>query len=348
MTEELPVKKVDFSDLGFWDVNLNTMEITLCERAKEIFAVNKEYPVSLSHIFKRMVQSQIREFLFKLKNSFSTGNRFTHELALKAGHEGELRRIRLNGYVDFNNSKTPIRIIGAITELPEAEETGLKKTDLLAMVSHELKSPLTTIKLYIQLAEKTNRNKGSDMGKYLSLAVREVDNMNLLMDNFLNLTSIETGSLKLYPKRFDLSSLISEVVDHWTRNTLCHRFRYDEGILPMFINADQLKIRQVIHNLISNAVKYSSPKSKIEICCKCSVEAVEICVKDQGEGISEEDQDKLFTRFSRVGAQESGAAGHGMGLYLVREIIAGHGGRVWLNSKVGEGSEFYISLPRIP
>ena len=346
--EDAQNRLLDFNDLGIWDADLRSGALNLCDRAKHILGLGSDKPLQIADGLMRIRKFQRKELLLKLKISGTANAKFRHEVSLVCRDKEVPKRISIMGHIEYDNGHVAKRVIGIIAEAAEQVSESVNKSDLLAIVSHELKSPLTTIKLYIQLADKiAKEGTGIKMDKYLALAVREVDSMNLLMENFLDLTAIENGGIRLARQTFDVSCLLNEVVAHWSVNTPDHRFIYQAGA-SVFISADLIKIKQVLHNLLSNAVKYSANATDISVNCVVKHAHIEICIRDQGEGISEIDQEKLFGRFSRVGAQQSGRIdGHGMGLFLVREIVRKHQGTVWLQSQPGHGTAFYFSLPGV-
>jgi len=121
---------------------------------------------------------------------------------------------------------------------------------------------------------------------------------------------------------------------------------HDGGVKELILNIDPVKIEQVMHNLISNAIKYSYPETDIDIHFVKRDNEVEICVEDHGQGIPENEMGLLFKPFSRTSAQTTGGeSSTGLGLNIVKKIVEGHGGKVWAESQVGKGSKFYFSLP---
>ena len=333
-------------ELGIWDINLNTRDLNLCDRSKEIFGISDVKSPYIKAALQKIGLPARRELINRLSASCISGSRFQQVISLNVKSSDMPKIVCIKGHIEFNDDCKAIRIVGVMADIGSKRELELKKADLLAMVSHELKAPLTTIKLYIQLAAKITKNKPAvAIAGYLESAVREVDNMTILMNNFLDFSAVETGNIKLFPELFDLTELVEEEVERWIQRVPGHLFSFDQ-VSPVQVCADRLKIKHVINNLLSNAVKYSAEMSKIQITCKkINGEAI-ISVRDQGEGISPDDQKKLFGRFSRVGNNHSGKiSGHGMGLYLVKEFMHQHGGQVWIKSQAGEGSEFYVSLP---
>jgi two-component system sensor histidine kinase VicK len=229
-----------------------------------------------------------------------------------------------------------------VTEITMQKTTDCHKDDLLLMLGHELKAPLSTIKLYIQMVIK-----GAKCGESLLLkADNQVDEVTAIIDNLLDMSMIVSGKLALRTQPFDMSILIEEVIYCLFPNEKTHIIKtYNESV--QMICADRGKIKQVIQNLLSNAIKYSPKQSVINIVSTTTNGHLQVSIRDNGIGISMAHQQKLFTRFYRVSSVAvQKKKGYGIGLFLVKEIVRQHGGQVWVESTEGCGSAFYFSLPK--
>jgi len=231
-------------------------------------------------------------------------------------------------------------------DITAVKQTALVNDDLLAMVSHELKTPLSTIKLYVQMvqniAKKSNNLPAADL---LKKADRQVNEMILILDNMLDMSLITAGAKKLQTKCFDMGALISEVIAGFGTGAEKHIIKVKKGEVQL-VYADRGKIKQAIHNLLSNAIKYSPEKSAINICSELEINHITVSVQDSGMGISPDDQHKLFSRYYRAESDEvKSKKGSGIGLYLVKEIVRLHRGKVWVESSPGSGAVFRFSIP---
>jgi len=222
----------------------------------------------------------------------------------------------------------------------------LIKEDLLAMLSHELKAPLSTIKLYVQMVlNKANKHDDRVTVDLLRKADGQVTEMTAIIDNILDMSLIASGYKTLKVQRFDVSILIREVSFTCLQAGKTH-YIHHENLGSKQISADRSKIKQVLQNLVSNAIKYSPYQSEITISSKVAEGNLKVSVCDQGIGISPACQEKIFDRFYRVDCNEvSNKKGYGIGLYLVQQIIHQHGGKINVESKEGNGSIFSFSLP---
>jgi len=169
--------------------------------------------------------------------------------------------------------------------------------------------------------------------------------MGTMINGFLNVSRLQSGKIVLATSKFDLNALISEIIDETELSHSQHQlvFEHREDIE---VDADRDKIGSVISNLLSNAIKYSPDNKLINISSFVENSSVTIAIHDQGMGIKPEDLEKLFERFYRVESNTmQHISGFGIGLYLSSEIIERHGGKIWAESKLGEGATFFFSLP---
>ncbi len=232
-----------------------------------------------------------------------------------------------------------------ITRFRQAEEL---KSTFVSVVSHELKTPVALIKGYAE----TLRREDADwdrptMQESLGVIAEEADHLTHLIDSLLEASRIQAGGLKLEPTDVNLARLAEKVVDGFRTQTSLHTFELDFGPEFPLVWGDPDRLREVLSNLVSNAVKYSPDGGPVWIGGRTDQTGVTVYVADQGIGIPPEEQGRIFQRFHRI---ESGlhrrTEGTGLGLYLVKAIIEAHGGRVWVESAPGRGSIFMFTLPR--
>ena len=231
-------------------------------------------------------------------------------------------------------------------DITEQKLDDIRKNDFIGMVSHELKTPLTSLKGYVQiLGSKARKQEDAFMASALQKAEIQVNKMSSLINGFLNVSRLESGKIILDKQYFRVDEIIRDIIDDTLITSTNHTITL-HPCGPFSVYADQEKIEAVISNLLSNAIKYSPGSKNIEITCKLCGDAVQISVSDEGMGIRKEDMEKLFERYYRVeGKLTKDISGFGIGLYLSAEIIARHGGKIWVESEVGKGSVFHFSLP---
>ena len=211
----------------------------------------------------------------------------------------------------------------------------------LAGVAHDLKSPLSTLKTGLYALE--HEPEEARRGRTRALLDRQVDLLSRMVDDLLDATRIEAGQLELRRAAFDLRHLVSDVVRLYVPTAPDHRISAKLPSEPVMIQADGLRIEQVVRNLVSNAVKYSPGGSLVEIAVDERDGEVVLSVRDDGTGIPSEDLQTIFLPFRR--RKLANAPGAGLGLSVVRRIVLAHGGRIDVDSAPGRGSTFRVTLP---
>ena len=228
------------------------------------------------------------------------------------------------------------------TRLQESEQ---QKSELITMVSHELRTPLTSLLGFTNLL-LTRRFEETDRKHYLEIVHRESRRLASIVDTFLDLRSIEEGRLELKKEPLDLSQLARDNARFLLAHAPEHSLALELPEEPAVVEADRDRLSQVIGNLISNAVKYSPEGGPVEVVVLDGDDRVRLEVTDHGLGIPIEDQARVFTKFFRGRAVESGISGTGLGLAVAREIVEAHSGTIGFVSATGRGSTFWIELPR--
>jgi len=234
-----------------------------------------------------------------------------------------------------------------LRDITEQKKDEQRKDDFMAMVSHELKTPLTSLNAYQQLMQRSAMLSGDQkLEGILEKSLRQVRNMTSMINGFLNISRLDSGKMLLTQSSFDLKALFYELEDEVHSTIHTHRIVFEKNE-SVDLYADRDKISQVIHNLIGNAVKYSPIGSDINISySKPENRKVAIVVKDDGMGIDEQDQQQIFERYYRIKSPNMGSiAGFGIGLYLCKEIIELHKGQIKLESREGAGATFIVKLP---
>ena len=254
--------------------------------------------------------------------------------------------MRAKGKVFFSEADEAVRFIGSVLDITDIKQDEERKNTFVGMVSHELKTPLTTILAYIQMLKSRDTEGRSEFEtRALDKTEAQLVRMRSLVDGFLNVSRLEVGKIFLHKETFVLPELIQEMIDESNVATTTHPITF-HPCLPLRVRADRIKIGNVVSNLISNAMKYSTRGKPITIVCRHIDEHMEVSVQDEGIGLHPQDIHKLFTRFYRVeNNRTANISGFGIGLYLCAEIVERHGGRIWVYSEVNKGSTFYFTLP---
>jgi PAS domain S-box-containing protein len=248
---------------------------------------------------------------------------------------------------------TAIGFIGVgkdITERKQIEEQRReleqRKDEFMGMASHELKTPITSLKGYTQLLKRKLEKQGlPESVALLNKMERQLTRLNKLISDLLDVSKIQAGKLDYAQESIDIDALIHEIADTIQQISTTHTITI-HGASHAKIIGDSDRLRQVFSNLISNAVKYSPKANQVDIYLAASQNTVTVSIQDYGIGIPREHQQKIFDRFYRVsGLQDKTFPGLGMGLYISLEIVKRHGGRVWVESTGSKGATFLVSLP---
>lgn len=218
-----------------------------------------------------------------------------------------------------------------------------KKDEFIALASHELKTPLTTVKGYLQLLMKMNHD--SQMAPFFEKTLHQVERVNNLIEDLLNISRMERGKLEFKMNEFDLREMLKEICSTFSYSSKSHKIICDIGNQPVKVKGDPHRIEQVVINLLSNAVKYSPHANKVGLKLQEDENKVRIMVEDYGLGIEKQQQKQLFQRFFRAD-NSKGIHGLGIGLYLSKQIVDRHNGQIEVLSECGKGSIFTISLPK--
>lgn len=255
---------------------------------------------------------------------------------------------RLHG--EANGARMVLLAIEDITECKRAleyEELSKLKSELLSTISHELRIPMATIKGYsTMLLDYDQRLGHEEKQECLQLIDKATDRLTELVDHLLDMSRLDAGLLKMERKPTSISKLIQEAVAEAKLRAPGHKIvlTMRKG-LPR-VNIDAKRVRQVLDNLLDNAIKYSETGTEVVVQAKTEAQELEISVIDQGRGIPATDIDRVFDRLYRIEqrlAQDPG--GMGLGLSLCKGLVEAHGGRIWMESEEGKGSKCSFTLP---
>ncbi len=268
----------------------------------------------------------------------------------------ETTRITKDGrLIDVSVTISPLRdsqgrLIGASTiarDISASKELERRKDAFIGMASHELKTPITSMKAFIQLLIKKFEENNSDemVNKFLSKTDEQLNRLTDLVNDLLDLSKIQAGRLDLKKEKFNFNCLISETIENIQGINYKHKIIL-EGDGNKELNADKDRIGQVIINLVNNAIKYSPNSNKVIVKIGSDTNKITVSVRDFGIGISKTHQKRIFDRFYRAaGNHEKTFPGLGIGLSISAEIVKRHGGRIWVHSSKGKGSQFTFTLP---
>lgn len=280
-----------------------------------------------------------------LKDAIRNGTQFHKEFRIHTP-AGDERWLLGKGDVYYGDNGKPIRMVGVNIDITERKALERQKDNFLGIASHELKTPVTSIKAYTQVLESMFRKKGdAKAADQLAKMDAQVDKLTNLIADLLDVTKIQSGRLLFERELFAFNQLVEEVVEEIQRTTNKHKLAKALAENKKILG-DRERIGQVITNFITNAIKYSPKADTINIFTETNDKYVTLKVQDFGVGIPKEKQDKVFEQFFRVsGPKQDTFPGLGLGLYISSEIIKREGGTIWVESEVGKGSTFCFKLP---
>ncbi|GAA4160108.1 hypothetical protein GCM10022217_23690 [Chryseobacterium ginsenosidimutans] len=239
--------------------------------------------------------------------------------------------------------------VGTFTDIDDQKKVEKEKDEFLSIASHELKTPLTSIKAYVQLLErKLKLNKESAEAGFVTKVQDQIDKLNTLITDLLDVSKIENGKLKINKKPTNLGNVITNAIEtilQTHENNV--KIKHDGIISDILIPLDEIRIEQVLINFLTNAIKYSPQNNQVIVTTFVDEEEqeVKVNVTDFGIGIPDFKQEAVFNKFYRVEESSLQFQGMGIGLFICSEIIKQHHGSIGVSSKVDEGSTFYFTLP---
>ncbi|WP_118952589.1 ATP-binding response regulator [Taibaiella helva] len=232
-----------------------------------------------------------------------------------------------------------------LEEIEQRKLAEAKKDEFISIASHELKTPLTSVKGYMQLAELSVQDNQKDNAlRFLDRSSSQLNKLNQLIGDLLDISKMASGKLEISCSHFKFEPFLDNVIDIFQRSNPEWQI-VRSGYADVMLYADEMRIEQVLLNYLSNAIKYAPGSNKVYITVACEREQLKVSVRDTGIGISKADQANLFGKFYRVAQSSNKYQGLGMGLYICAEIIRSHAGTYGVDSEPGQGATFYFTLP---
>jgi two-component system sensor histidine kinase VicK len=348
--EQLKLSKLA-AQMGTFDLDLKAGTMEWDERCRELFGISHHEEVTYENDFLKglhpddrdRIQAVISELF---DNKISNGN-YDVEYRTISSHDKKVRWVRAKGKVYFDSDDIAVRFIGSVLDITDQKYEQQLRNDFIAMASHELKTPLTSLLAYIQVLERQAK-KNSEKPGLLQQAAKQAHKMVKMINGFLNLSRLESGKLQMNYTEVHMLSLIEGVVSE-TKLTQQDAMMHISVAPSILVYADREKLEHVLVNLLTNAIKYSNPGQPITINCYADSSQMTLSVADTGIGIDKKDHDRLFDRFYRIEKPDTKyVAGFGIGLYLSQEIVLLHKGKIWVESEPDKGSTFSFCIPLTP
>ncbi len=235
-------------------------------------------------------------------------------------------------------------MLGTVIDITEQKRLQQQKDDFLSIASHELKTPITSLKASVQLMERIKNDPSPEkLARLIDQAVKSMHKVSTLVEDLLNVSRANESQLRINKSPVDLTQLLENCcIDVRSESVFTITVQAPPGLM---VDADEHAIDQVITNLVNNAVKYAPGSKEIILSARTDGNQVYVSVRDFGPGIPKDKLPHLFERYYQVDTAAYDRSGLGLGLYICAEIIKKHGGQIGVDSQLGEGSTFYFTLP---
>ncbi|MBE9599053.1 CheR family methyltransferase [Pedobacter sp. MC2016-24] len=344
---------IESTGLGTWDYNPLTGELIWDNRCKQLFGVLPEQQINYTQFIDMLHPDDAQKVDVDLKRALKriNGGEYDQEFRTAATADNKLKWIRFKGKAYFNKQGIANRFVGTSLDITRQKlldeatvELMRQKDDFISIASHELKTPITSLKASLQLIHRMKDNPSPALlSNMIELSNRSLDKVSILVEDLLNASRINHGQLHLNKGNFKIAEMVENCCSHVR---LAGAYTIETtGDLELEINADKDRIEQVIVNFVNNAIKYAPESTKIIVYIEKLKEFARISVSDIGPGIPAEKIPHLFDRYYRADERGLQYSGLGLGLYICAEIIKKHEGQIGAESKEGKGSTFWFTLP---
>lgn len=334
---------LDAGKLGSYDIELATGKMIATEQHKNNYGLPVEVPFDYSDMMRSILPNYRAYVTKQFQNAIDHNSVYRAEYEI-TWPDGSIHWISASGKPRYNEQGKAVRMVGVTYDITERKTNEQRKDDFITIASHELKTPITTLKSSLQLL---NRMKDSPspvmLPKLIEQSNRSMDKISSLIEDLLNVSRMNEGQLHLSKSIFTLSDLLNQCCSH-VRAAGKHDLIF-RGDKELKVFADEHRIDQVVVNLVNNAVKYAPNSREIYLEVEKEGDTAKISVKDSGPGIETEKIPHLFDRYYRADHSGIQYSGLGLGLYICAEIIRKHKGKIGAVSEVGKGSTFWFTLP---
>ena len=287
---------------------------------------------------------QVEEVVSAWEHSIRSLENFNIEFQLKRKSDGMYRWHLCRATAIIDDEGQVLSWVGNATDIEEHKAKEKAKDEFISIASHELRTPLTSAKAYMQLVETSMQQKNNPDVIYAKKANATLNRLNNLINELLDASKIQHGKLGLNVSKFDFDVMLDEAIES-VQITASKRKIIRNLPIHQRISGDEDRLKQVIINLLSNAIKYSPEDSKVFINAAIENKTLKVSVKDYGIGINKKNLNKIFERYYRENGPSNHGQGLGIGLFIAKQIITLHNGKIWAESGPDEGSTFYFTIP---
>ncbi|CAM3921047.1 two-component system, chemotaxis family, CheB/CheR fusion protein [Pedobacter westerhofensis] len=344
---------VDAAGLGTWDYNPQHDELILDQRSREMLGLSSADETDYKSFIKMIHQDDREEIGQALKAALAGASEGEYEKEFRTiePKSNHLKWIKFKGKAYFNLHGIAYRFVGTsldITAQKAHDQATLEllkqKDDFISIASHELKTPITSLKASLQLIHRMKDNPSPTiLNSLIDVSNRSLEKVSILIEDLLNASRFNQGHLHLNKTNFVLYKVIEDCCQHVRMGGIYNIIT--TGELELVVFADAERIDQVMINFVNNAIKYAPEVKDIQVTIEKVGNMAKVSVTDGGPGIGEDKLPHLFDRYYRVDTTGLQYSGLGLGLYICAEIVKKNEGEIGVNSVVGEGSTFWFTLP---
>lgn len=335
---------IDSAKLGTWSANALTDEFTISDQGRRLHNISEHEKFTLTESLKLVSPNHIDKIRAAVRGAISTHESFDVEYLVNPIDDSKPKWLRSTGKAYYNDKNEVVSVAGTVIDITESKERDQQKDDFISIASHELKTPVTSLKAALQLMDRVKNGASPEMlNRLIDQCNRSMDKISTLIEDLLNLSRMNEGHLQLEKSDFNIADMITLCCSH-VRVTGKHDLIL-QGDKTLKIYADEHRIDQVVINMVNNAVKYAPNSKQIYLNIEKQEDFVKISVKDAGPGVPKDKQEHLFERYYRTDTSGYQNSGLGLGLYISAEIVRKHGGEIGIDSEPGMGSTFWFTLP---
>jgi PAS domain S-box-containing protein len=330
---------IEAAEIGTYELSYADQTLKGSKRFDEVFGVTS--PVSRAQVLATYhpLDAHLSDQAHTIAKE--TGKLFYETRIVSA--DGSVKWVRLQGNVHYDSNGNLKKMLGTVTDITAYKQLQQQKDDFISIASHELKTPLTSLKASLQLLDRMKASPTALLPKLIEQCNKSMGKISELVEELLNVTRINEGKMLLNKKKFNLIQMVDECCSHVIQLGT-HELVVD-GERNLEIVADENRIQQVVINFINNAIKYAPKSKQIFLAIEHSSHSVRFSLRDTGPGIPADKLPHLFERYYRVDPKGIQVSGLGLGLYISADIIERHGGEIGAESIEGVGSTFWFTLP---
>lgn len=332
---------VESAEIGTYEYIYAGDQLIASDRFFQIFGFHQ--PVSRNQVIATYHPADMH--LSEQAHESATSGKIFHEARILLSN-GQQRFVRVQGNIYYDEQGERKKVLGTVLDITEYKLLQQQKDDFISIASHELKTPLTSLKASLQLLQRMKEQPNEKLPMLIDQSTRSMKKISELVEDLLNVSKLNHGHLPLNKTKFRISQLLEACC-----NPIRHEGKYTlmfQGDRELEIEADEHQIEQVVVNFVTNAVKYAPESQIITLIAERTGNFARISVRDTGQGISSDKLPHLFDRYFRADHSGSQVSGLGLGLYICAEIVEKHGGKIGVDSERGKGSTFWFELPLNP